>query len=142
MTATTGPTLLEELHALEVTAHRLATERDDAAAERADLAESNRQLRAERDAAFQMAAQATKDLVRVRREMQAQIDLRDTLIDSLRINDDRKNDDLRRLNARVRELALADEDKQRQLEATQQESETPPPRRRSLKRAGNRKDRS
>lgn len=126
MTATTGPTLLEELHALEVTAHRLATERDNAAAERADLAESNRQLRAERDAAFQMAAQATKDLIRVRREMQAEVDLRDTLIDSLRINDDRKNDDLRRLNARVHQLAVENEDLRTQHERDRQE--TPPAR--------------
>lgn len=126
MTTATEPTLLEELHALEVTAHRLATERDNAAAECADLAESNRQLRAERDAAFQMAAQATKDLVQVRREMQAQIDLRDTLIDSLRITDDRKNDDLRCLNARVHQLAVENEDLRTQHEQDQQE--TPPAR--------------
>lgn len=110
MTATAAePTLLEELHALEVTAHRLATERDNAVAERADLLETNRRLQAERDAALKMAAQATKDLVQVRRETKAQLDLRDALIDSLRINDDRKNDDLRRLNARVRELAVENE---------------------------------
>lgn len=121
MTTATEPTLLEELHALEVTAHRLATERDKALAERDNALETNRRLQAERDCALQMASQATKDLVRTRKEMQARIDVRDNLISSLRLSDDRKNDDLRRLNARVRELALANENLQRQLDQHQQE---------------------
>lgn len=124
MTTATEPTLLEELHALEVTAHRPATERDDAVAERTDLAESNRQLRAERDAAFQMAAQATKDLVRERRESEGRLKVRDALIDSLRINADRTNADVRRLSARVRELAVENEDLRARSERDQREPPT------------------
>lgn len=114
MTATTGPTLLEKLHALEVTARRLA-------AERADLAKTNRQLVAERDVAMQMAAQATKDQDRERRELLARLKVRDVQIDSLRIEIDGKNADIRQLTARVRELALTCEDQQRQLDRAQQE---------------------
>lgn len=81
-------------------------------------------LAAQRDIACQMASQATKDLVRVRDEkqaMQAQLDLRDALIESLRLSDDRKTGDLRHLTARVHELALANEELQRQRERDQQE---------------------
>ena len=132
MTATTGPTLLEELHALEVTAHRLATERDHALAEQADLLEANLRLQAERDCAMQMAGQAAKDLVRVRTEMQARLDVRDALITSLRAADDSKNDDLRRLNARIRELAVENEDLREQRKRDQQEA--PPVRKSWLSR--------
>lgn len=103
MTTTTEPTLLEKVHALEVTALRLA---------------------AERDVAREMASQATKDLVRIRDEkqaMQARLDLRDALIESLRLSAARKTDDLRRLTARIHELALANEDLQRQRDRDQQE---------------------
>ena len=121
MTTTTKPTLLEELRALEVTAHRLATERDRAVAKHADLLEANRQLQAERDCALKMAGQATKDLVRARNEMQARIDVRDVLIKSLRAHADTQNSDNRQLTARVHELTVANENPLRQHEQDQQE---------------------
>lgn len=99
------------------------------------------ELTAERDLAMQMASQATKDQERERREHKAELKLLDGLISSVRIDRDDKHDQIRRLNARVRELALTNEDLQRQLDAAQQEPEVPAPRRRFLKHAGNRKDR-
>lgn len=82
------------------------------------------ELAAERDCAMQMAAQATKDQDRERREFEGRLKVRDALVDSLRIADDRKNDDLRRLNARVRELAVENEDLRARHEQDQRE---PPP---------------
>lgn len=82
------------------------------------------ELAAERDAAFQMAAQATKDLVRERRESEGQLKVRDALIDSLRINADRTNADVRRLSARVRELAVENEDLRARSERDQREPPT------------------
>ena len=117
---TTEPTLLEKIHALEVTALRLA---------------------AERDLALKMASQATKDLVRVRRETEARLTDKDVLIDSLRIAGDARNEDLRRLSARVHELAIANESQQREREAEQQRPEVPAAHRQLLKRIRNRKDR-
>lgn len=103
MTTTTQPTLEEQVQALKETAARLA---------------------AERDVARQMASATTKELVRTRDElkvMQTRIDARDRLIESLRINDDRKTDSLRRLTAYVRELALTNENQLRRLDRAQQE---------------------
>lgn len=79
------------------------------------------EIAAVRDVAIKMASQATKDLVQARHEHKAELDLYDNLVSSLRLNDDRKNDDLRRLTARVHELALANEDLQRQLETARQQ---------------------
>ena len=98
---TTEPTLQEKVHALEVTARRLV---------------------AERDCALGMASRATKDLVRVQRESKAQLTLRENIVSSLRIDADSKNDDIRRLTARVHELALANEDLQARLDREQQET--------------------
>lgn len=49
MTTTTEPTLLERLHALEVTARALVAERDTARAEKADALEAACELQQERD---------------------------------------------------------------------------------------------
>lgn len=120
MTATTEPpTLLEELHALEVTVHRLATERDNAVAERADLLEANRRLQAERDAAMQMAGQATKDLVRARHQLVA----RDVVNKSRLAVIDGLNVENRRLDTRNHELAIENEDLRKQRDRDQQEPE-------------------
>lgn len=85
------------------------------------LIERIAEIAAVRDLALQIASQATKDLVQARREHKAELDLYDNLISSLRLNDDRKNDDLRRLTARIHELALANEDLQRQRKQDRQE---------------------
>lgn len=109
--ATAEPTLLEKLHALEVTARQLVTERD---------------------CAFKMAGHTTRELARAHDELKglkAQLPLRDNLIESLRIDRDTKANSNRRLTARVRELALANEDLQRQLDATRQQPEASAPRR-------------
>lgn len=128
MTTATEPTLLEKVHALKVTALRLAAERDQALAERTDLLEANRRLRAERDVAVGMASQATKDLVRargelaeVREESEARLALHVNLISSLRISSDAKDAKIRQLSGQLCGLAVADEDLQRQLDAAQQE---------------------
>lgn len=118
---TAEPTLLEQVHALEVTAHRLAAERDHAVAERADLLEANLRLQAELDCAQKMAAQATKDLVRERHA----VTVRDTVIKSLRIDADSRNAEIRRLNTRVHELSLVNEDQQCRLDRNQQEPKPP-----------------
>lgn len=121
MTATAAePTLLEELHALEVTAHRLATERDDAKAERADLLEANQRLQQELDWARKAASQATKDLVRARHQLVAQEVVnksRLAVIDGL-------NAENRRLDTRNRALAIENEDLRKRQDQAQQE--TPP----------------
>lgn len=103
MTATTSePTLLEQVQALEVTVRRLA---------------------AERDAAMQMGAQATKDLVRARHQIAAQ-DLvnksRLAVIGGLNVEN-------RRLSSRNHELAIANEDLR--TRSNRPEQETPPARR-------------
>lgn len=105
MTTTTKPTLEEQVRALKETVARLA---------------------AERDVAFQMASQATKDQDRERREFEGRLKVRDALIDSLRINADRTNADVRHLNARVHQLAVENENLRTQHERDRQE--TPPAR--------------
>lgn len=119
MTTTAAePTLEEQVLALKETAVRLA-------AEYAGLLDTNRQLQAERDVAFEMAGQATKDQERERRVLLARIKVRDNLISSVRIDRDDKHDEIRRLNARIRELALTNEDLQRRLDTAQQQPEAP-----------------
>lgn len=81
------------------------------------LVERLAQMAAERDLALKMAAQATKDLVRARHT----VDVRDAVIKSLRIDGDGKNAEIRRLNARVHELCLVNDDQQRRLDQAQQE---------------------
>lgn len=120
MTATTGPTLLEELHALEVTAHRLATERHHALAEHADLLEANCRLQQQRDWARKAATQATQDLIRERHT----VTVRDAAIKSLRIDADDKNTEIRRLNARIHQLAIENENLRTRHERDQQEPPT------------------
>lgn len=106
------PTLEEQVRALKETAARLA---------------------AERDAAFKMALQATKDLAQARREHKAELKLYDALIASVRIDRDDKHDEIRRLNARIRELAPTNEGQPQQLEATQQHAEQKTPQRSRLR---------
>lgn len=118
MTATTAePTLLEELHALEVTAHRLATERDHALAERADLLETNCRLQQELNWARKAASEAAKDLVRARHQLVAQEVVntsRLAVIDGL-------NAENRRLDTRNRALTIENEDLRNQRDRDQQE---------------------
>jgi chromosome segregation ATPase len=89
------------------------------------------EIAAERDLARQMASQATKDLIRTRDEAQARLAVHDVLVASLRAHIDAKNHDIRQLNACIRELALANEDLQKQRETEQQQrpAEPKPPRR-------------
>lgn len=84
-------------------------------------------LAAQRDIACQMASQATKDQERERREHEAELRLLNNLIAAVRIDRDDKHDEIRQLNARIRELALANEDLQRQLDAVQQQPEASAP---------------
>lgn len=99
------------------------------------------EIAAVRDLALKMASQATKDLVRVRDEMNARLEDRNVLISSLRIAADAKDNEIRRLTTQLHGLALADEDRQRRADAAQQQPEATTPWRRLLKRIGNRKDR-
>lgn len=119
MTATTEPTLLEELHALEVTAHRLATERDHAKAEHADLLETNCALQ--------------QDLARARHE----VHVRTVVEESLRDESSDRNATIRRLVVQLNEIATKCDDLERRADRAQQE---PPPVRRSWwsARIGNR----
>ncbi|ACU71942.1 hypothetical protein Caci_3033 [Catenulispora acidiphila DSM 44928] len=116
------------IRGLQVTAARLAEERDSARGER-DRAQE------ERDIAMQMASQATKDLVQARTEFEARLRNRDALIASLRATAETRDDKILRLTAHVRELALANEEQQRQLDAAQQQA-APPARRRRFLRGG------
>jgi len=97
------------------------------------LIERLAEVAAERDCAFKMAAQATKDQLKTRTELDARLKIRDIQIDSLRAGIDGKNAEIRQLTARVRELALVNEDQQRQLDVAQR-LETPALRRRFLNR--------
>lgn len=110
MTSTAAqPTLEEQVLALKETAARLA---------------------AERDAAMQMASQATKDLMSTRTDYEARLKVHDALVESLRIGRETDASDKRRLNARVLELAVTVEDLQQQLDAARQQSVGPAPRKR------------
>lgn len=87
------------------------------------------EIAAERDLARQMAAQATKDLIRARDEAQARLAVHDVLVTSLRAHIETKTEENRRLTTHARELALANEAMQQQLnQAQQRTNETKPPR--------------
>jgi len=93
------------------------------------LIERLAEVAAERDCAFKMAAQATKDQLKTRTELDARLKIRDIQIDSLRAGIDGKNAEIRQLADLNRDLAIRCEDQQRQLDAAQQ-LEVPKPRRR------------
>jgi len=97
------------------------------------LIERLAEVAAERDCAFKMAAQATKDQLKTRTELDARLKIRDIQIDSLRAGIDGKNAEIRQLADLNRDLAIRCEDQQRQLDAAQQ-LETPTPLRRLLNR--------
>jgi len=93
------------------------------------LIERLAEVAAERDCAFKMAAQATKDQLKTRTELDARLKVRDIQIDSLRAGIDGKNAEIRQLTNLNRDLAIRCEDQQRLLDAAQQ-LEAPAPRRR------------
>lgn len=88
MTTVTEPTLLEKLHALEETAHRLATERDQVRAEHADLLKAKCLLHQELNRARNNAL------------------LQERLANSLRAELDEAATDNRRLSQRCHDLAI------------------------------------
>lgn len=101
MTATTEPTLLEQLRALEHTAHILASERDTALAK---AAESERRMK-----------RAHHELV-----------VADAVNQSHEWEIDDKNAEIRRLTAHNRELAVENEELRKQREQDQQEPKRAP----------------
>lgn len=86
------------------------------------LIERIAELAAERDAAFHMAAQATKDLVRARRQIATQ----ETVDTSRLAVIDDLNTENRRLETRNRELAIENEDLRARHDRNQHPQETPP----------------